>query len=76
MNGAGTPGVRGELEHNPRDPFKGNVPAILAEIGPAWPEYQPAYEDGWWTARRKDGTGDPLKALSPDELIAAMRDAS
>lgn len=73
MNAAGTPDVRGELEHHPRDPFAGNVPAILAEIGPARPEWHIAYEDGWWTARRKNGTGDPLRALSPDEIIAATR---
>ena len=77
MNGPvpGLDGIRDEMEHNPRNPFAGNTAAILAELGPAWTEYLIAYDGGYWTASRRDGTGKPLRELSPDELIAAMRDA-
>jgi len=77
VNGAGTPGpdsIRGELEHHPRDPFKGNVMAVLAEIEPAWPEWRVGYDGRSWTAEPKDG-GAVLREMSPDDLIAAMRDA-
>ena len=76
MTGAapGSGAIRADLERNPRDPFAGNVPAVIAELSGGWPEYDIGY-DGWWTASRKDGAGDPLRELSPDELIAAMRSA-
>ena len=62
-------------EPSPSDPFAGNIPAILAELSGAWPEYRHAYDDGWWTAARKDGTGKTHREMSPDDLIAAMRAA-
>lgn len=58
-----------------RDPFKGSVTAVLAEIGPAWPEWRVGYDGTRWTAEPRAG-GATLRELSPDELIAAMRDAS
>lgn len=68
--------VRGELERQPRDPFSGNVPAVLAELGSAWGDlFEIAYDGCWWTASRKGAAGSPLREMSPDELIAAMRAA-
>jgi hypothetical protein len=77
VNGAvpGLDGMRPDLEHDPRDPFKGNVTAVLAELEPAWREYRIGYDGSPWTAEPRAG-GATLKALSPDDLIAAMREAS
>jgi hypothetical protein len=59
-----------------RDPFKGNIPAVLAELNGAWGDkFDIAYDAGHWTATRKNGRGEPLREMSPDELIAAMRAA-
>ena len=69
-SGATQPGT----EHHPRDPFRGSVMAVLAEIEPAWPEWRVGYDGTRWTAEPKAG-GATLRELSPDELIAAMRDA-
>lgn len=77
VNGAGPPGPdggRGEPEHHPADPFRGNVMAVLAELEPAWPEWRVGYDGARWTAEPKAG-GATLRELSPDDLIAAMRDA-
>lgn len=68
--------VRDRLERQPHDPFSGNVPAVLAELETDWAgTFELAHDGGWWTARPRDGTGETLRELSPDDLIAAMRAA-
>lgn len=68
--------VRDELERQPRDPFSGNVPSVLAELETDWAgAFELAHDGGWWTAVPRDGAGETLRELSPDDLIAAMRAA-
>ena len=64
--------VRGELEDRPRDPFKGDVMAVCAELEDAWQAYRIGYDGRSWTAEPRAG-GATLRALSPDDLIAEMR---
>lgn len=73
----GLSAVRDELEHHhPHGPFGGNVPAVLAELERDWAAaFELACDGGWWTAKPRDGTGETLRELSPDGLIAAMRAA-
>lgn len=67
--------LRSELERDPRDPLKGSVMAILAGIEPAWRAWRIGYDGRSWTAEPRAG-GATIRALSPDELIAAMREAA
>jgi hypothetical protein len=71
----GLSGMNPDPEPSPSSPFAGNIPAVLAELNGAWGDRFDIGYDGWWTATRKDGTGDAHRELSPDGLIAAMRDA-
>ena len=37
--------------------------------------YAVDFDGGTWTATRRDGTGTPISALSPDDLAVRMRAA-
>jgi hypothetical protein len=37
------------------------------------PDYRVGYNGYRWHASRKDGTGDTLRGLTPDDLAAAIR---
>ena len=82
MTGGRAPGltdVRPDLEHKPQpaDPFAVSVWLILDVLhdtfGTAW---HLGYANKWWRARRIDGTGEPVKAMSPDDLIRKIRAVS
>lgn len=70
--------IRCEYEHRPpsgdRDPFAVHADAILEELDSGWGGWFGITYDGWWWhASRKGRAGRPLRGLSPDDLITAMR---
>jgi len=58
----------------PRDPLtadaRGTLEALTARWGAA---YRIGYDGHRWQASRKDGRGETLRGLTPDDLTAGMR---
>ena len=46
---------------------------ILDALNTRWTAFRIRYAGGRWRASRRDGTGEPLRGLTPDDLTAAMR---
>lgn len=46
---------------------------ILETLADEFRAYRIAYDGHRWRAWRKDGTGDTLRGLTPDDLAAGMR---
>lgn len=60
-------------------PVKAGPPLSLDEtrtletLSARCPAYHVGYNGYRWHASRKDGTGDTLRGLTPDDLVAAIR---
>ena len=58
----------------PHDPFTVDTERTLDALRADWgAAYEIGYSDNRWVARRKDGAGEPLRGLTPDDLAVAMR---
>jgi hypothetical protein len=57
--------VNGPLTLDKRDTLE----ALVAEFS----AFRVDYDGSRWLATRKDGTGETLRGLTPDDLAAAMR---
>jgi len=58
----------------PHDPFTVDTERTLEALNVEWGvTFRIGYADGRWQASRRDGTGDTLRGLTPDDLAVAMR---
>jgi len=72
MNGLGD--VRAGLERRPHAPLTADMVHTLDTLRSEWSAvFHVGYAGGRWLASRKDGTGDTLRGLTPDDLVAAIR---
>ena len=56
------------------EPLTADMAATLSALSAAWGAvYQVSYSNSRWLASRKDGTGETLRGLTPDDLAAALR---
>lgn len=58
---------------NAGPPLSPDETRILEALSARCPAYHVGYNGYRWHASRKDGTGDTLRGLTPDDLAAAIR---
>ncbi|HXT90400.1 MAG TPA: hypothetical protein VN714_14205 [Trebonia sp.] len=64
----------GSIAVNAGPPLSLDETRTLEALSARSPAYHVGYNGYRWHASRKDGTGDTLRGLTPDDLAAAIRD--